>query len=1069
MHSSCFSVKRSVSKDFVKYVVFSIILFLSTSFFNIDANSGSIYNVRGNSSGYKEILCEGYRDIIFDNNILETTQQQKKEVKGKVTDVYGTPIIGANIIEKSQNNGTVTDIDGNFRLNVDEKAIIRVSYIGYLDVEVNTLEKAFFDIILEEDSRALDEVVVVGYGTQKKLNLTGSIASVSSKDLSNVPTPNVSTLLYGQLPGLITLQRSGEPGLDDVNLSIRGFSNALVVVDGVAGRNFTRLDPKEIENITILKDAASAAVYGVSGGNGVILVTTKRGNLGKPVFNYTMNYGVQHVTKYPRFVTSEEYAILKNEAAVNLGGEPIYSKEEIEKFRLGTDPDYPNFDYYDYMVRDYPPQFLQNVSVRGGTEMIRYFFLLGQTKQASMWNGGNQDYAKYNFRSNVDAKITNNFDLSVEFGSRIEDRNNLIQNSYLMASWLQYSWPIFAPKNPDGTIAPTNYGLTAYLDRELTGYIKNKQNVYEGILTLNYRFPFLKGLNLKMKGAYDVYYQDQKQWLKKYYTYAWDKQTQTSTKVGERGTDQLILDTWKSSFTRIITSLNYERTFFDIHNIKGMLLYEVSESKATNFQASRINYVVSIDQIFAGPDAGKSNQGGASDDGRESYVGRLNYDFRGKYLFEYSFRYDGSAKFPPQKRWGFFSGISAGWRISEEVFMKKIKNLENLKLRVSWGNLGSDNTGNFQFLSGYIYPSGNYIFGGTTIRGMIDSGMPNPNITWESSQIYNLGLDISLSNRSLEIETNFFYRKRDGLLTKRTTQLPSTFGAKLPSENLNSDDARGFEIFIGHNNRIGGVEYRVTSNLSWTRLKNRHIEQRDFNNQFDEWRNNNSNRWNNLYWGYKAIGQFLSMEDIQSSPIQDGRANSTLRPGDIKYDDFNKDGIVDANDMQVIGRGQTPEITYGLGFMVSWKRISFDMNWQGASHSNIQQQHFLIQPFANGMNAYAYFMDRWHRADPWNPNSEWVAGKYPSTINDGAPNNKWNSSFWLLDATYFRLKALNISCSFKNELFKKWGFQDLIVSLSGQNLLTLSKLGPIDPETPSGRLSYYPQQKTYNIGLNITF
>ena len=530
------------------------------------------------------------------------------------------------------------------------------------------------------------------------------------------------------------------------------------------------------------------------------------------------------------------------------------------------------------------------------------------------------------------------------------------------------------------------------------------------------------------------------------------------------------MDTWRSSFARIISSLNYERTFADVHNLKGLLLYEVSEGNATNFQASRINYVVPIDQIFAGPDAGKSNWGGASDDGRESYVGRLNYDFSGKYLFEYSFRYDGSAKFPPNKRWGFFSGVSAGWRISEEGFIKNnFNNLDNLKLRASWGNLGSDNTGNFQFLSGYTYPSGNYIYGGNTISGMIDTGTPNPNITWESSQIYDIGLDISLWNRQLEIETDVFYRKREGLLARRTTQLPSTFGATLPYENLNSDDARGFEIFVGHNSSIGEIKYRITSNLSWTRIKNKHLEQRDFNNQFDQWRNNSENRWNNLYWGYKAVGQFQSIDDIQASPIQDSRANSTLRPGDIKYEDFNKDGIVDGNDIQIIGRGQTPEITYGLGLMASWKRITFDMNWQGASRSNIQQQHFLIQPFANGMNAYAYFLDRWHRADPWNADSEWIPGKYPSTINDGAPNNKWNSSFWLLNATYFRLKLLSIGYSLENNLFKEWGIQNLVVSFSGQNLITLSKLGPIDPETPSGRLSYYPQQKTYNIGLNVTF
>jgi TonB-linked SusC/RagA family outer membrane protein len=1016
------------------------------------------------------ILVKSHKDerILSGRNHLA---QQQQTVSGKVTDSGGQPLPGVTVVVKGITQGTVTNADGEYSLsNIPDDGTLVFSFVGMKTQEVVVGSKTRVDVKMEDESIGIDEIVAIGYGTQKKENLTGAVSSITSDKLSVVPAANVSTLLYGNLPGLIPLQRSGQPGADDVSLSIRGFSNALVVVDGVVGRDFSRLDPNEIESFTILKDAASAAVYGVSGGNGVIIVTTKRGKIGKPTIKYTMNYGVQQVTKYPRFVNSEEYATLKNDAAVNLGGAPVYTQEEIEKYRDGTDPNYPNFDYYDYMVRDYPPQLQQNISVSGGSEKIKYFFLLGKMTQASMWKGGNQDYAKYNFRSNMDASISDNLKISVEFGGRVEDRNNLIQNSYLMASWLQYQWPIFEPKTPDGKIASTNYGLTAYLDRDLTGYIKNQRNIYEGALTINYKIPFIRGLSINIKAARDMYYQDQKQWLKKYYTYTWNETTQTSTQVGSRGTDQLILDNWKSSASRIQSSLNYERMFAKSHNVKVLLLYEVSEGQAANFGASRTNYVVPIDQIFAGPDLGKSNWGGASDDGRESYVGRVNYDYSGKYLLEYSFRYDGSAKFPPDKRWGYFSGISAGWRISEEQFIQEnFSVIDNLKLRGSWGTLGSDNTGNFQYLTGYTYPSRNYILGGGIVtNGMIDSGTPNPNITWEESQIFDFGIDISLWRRLIEIEADVFYRKRDGLLARRTTQLPSTFGATLPYENLNSDDARGFEILLGHNSELSEIKYRLSTNFSYARLKNRHLEQRDFHNQYDNWRNNGEDRWNNLYWGYKAIGQFQSMEDIYSSPVQDRRANSTLRPGDIKYDDFNKDGVIDNNDTQIIGRGSTPELNYGLGLNVVWKRITIDMNWQGASHFNIQQQHFLIQPFANGMNAYAYFMDRWHHEDPTDPNSKWIPGKYPATINDGAPNNKLNSSFWLLDATYFRLKSLSLSYSIENEFFKRYGIQGLSVSLSGQNLLTFSGLGSIDPETPSGRLSYYPQQKTYNFGISIT-
>ncbi|HYH56743.1 MAG TPA: SusC/RagA family TonB-linked outer membrane protein, partial [Anseongella sp.] len=539
----------------------------------------------------------------------------------------------------------------------------------------------------------------------------------------------------GKLPGLVAVQRSGQPGYDDPSLSIRGFGSALVVVDGVAGRDFSRLDPAEIESITILKDAASAAVYGVSGGNGVILVTTKQGVLGKPVFNYSLDYGLQHVTRYPRFVNSEEYAILKNEASLNLGGGPVYSQEEIEKFRNGTDPNYPNFDYYDYFVRDYAPQMNQRLTVRGGSENIKYFFLLGGITQESMWEGGGQDFSKYNFRSNVDAKINDNLSISVDIGANRQIRNNLIQDSYLMASWLQYSWPVFEPKTPDGKIASTNYGLTAYLDRDLTGYIQGKRNIFQGSLSLNYKIPFIEGLSARVKASQDLLFEDSKDWLKKYLTYNWDAATQTSVEAGSRGTDELGLYHTKSQATNIQASFNYVKSFAGLHNVNALLLYEESEYKADNFNAKRINYVVPIDQIFAGPDLGKTNGGGAEDDGRQSWVGRINYNYAERYLFEYSFRYDGSPRFPVDTRWGFFSGISGGWRISEEAFLKdRFSSLDNLKLRLSWGKLGNDNTGKFQYLTGFTYPSTSYILGGEVVTaGMTDTGTPNPFITWEES------------------------------------------------------------------------------------------------------------------------------------------------------------------------------------------------------------------------------------------------------------------------------------------------------------------------------------------------
>jgi TonB-linked SusC/RagA family outer membrane protein len=1005
---------------------------------------------------------------------------QAQSVSGTVVSATDNqPLNGVTVQLEGSTRATATDGAGHYSLsNVSANDSLTFSFVGFEPQTVATNGRTTINISLKATASSLDQVVVVGYGTQKKVNLTGSVSTISAKDLSVVPAASVSTLLAGKLPGLIAVQRSGEPGQDDAGLTIRGFGPALVVVDGIPGRDFTRLDPSEIESITVLKDAASAAVYGVSGGNGVILVTTKRGTVGKPELNYQFNYGLQHVTRYPKFVNSEQYVTLKNEASVNSGGPILYTPEVIEKYRQGTDPQYPNFDYYDYFVHDYTPQVQQNISVRGGSKNIQYYFLLGGINQASMWKvkGDPQDYKNYNFKSNVDARINDDLDISVDFSANSQYRNSLIQSAYLMSSWLQYQWPIFAPTTPDGKIASTNYGLVAYLDRDLTGYVKDNFNTFQGSLSLNYKIPFVPGLSAKATFARDIYYDNTKNWLKKYYTYTWDEATQESIKGTPRGTDELTLYNMQKQITHIQTSLNYTKSIAEKHNINALLLYEESEFDSTNFSANRQGYVVPIDQIFAGPSLNQLTNGGAADDGRQSLVGRLNYDFEGKYLFEYSFRYDGSPRFPPATRWGYFSGISGGWRLSEENFIKdNFSAINNLKLRLSWGKLGNDVTGKFQYLTGYNYPSQTYILGGNTVTsGMTSKEAPNPNITWETSETYNAGLDLDMWGRLLGATVDVFYRKRSGILAKRSLQLPSTYGDLLPDENLNSDHAKGFELVLNHSYHLSEVHYDISANFNYTKTRWDHVESKIFSSDYDNWKNNQNGRNENILWALNAIGQFQSQEEINSSPIQDGKQNSTLRPGDIKFEDFNKDGVIDGDDNIPIGRNVTaaqayPEITYGFSINLNWKKFGMIMNWQGAANLSVLEDSYLIHPFNNGMNAYAYFMDRWHLSDLSDPNSAWIPGKYPSTINAGAPNNKQVSSFWLKNAAYLRLKSFALYYTIDTKSLKKIGLEKVDITLSGQNLLTFTGLDYIDPEAPSGRLSYYPQQLTYNAGINVTF
>ncbi len=998
-------------------------------------------------------------------------------VTGTVLDENGTPLEGATVQVTGKSGGTLSNENGVFSISVEsESDMLSIDFVGYISQNIRVGNQRSITVTLQpnRETEKMNEVVVVGYGKQKRANVTGAIATMGAKQLSVVPAGNTANLLAGQLPGLIAVQRSSEPGNDNPELSIRGFGNALVVVDGIVGRDFNRLDPNEIESISILKDAASTAVYGVNGGNGVVLVTTKKGTRGKPEFNYTFNYGVQKVTSYPRLVNSAEFAELKNEAAVNIGGTPVFSDEDIQKFKDGSDPiNFPNIDYYKLFVKDYTPQKQHNLSVRGGSESIRYFFNVSKFDQEAMWRGGNQNYGRYNFRSNVEANVGKNLLISVDLGGRTEDRNNLVQDAYLMASWMQYQWPINNPYTPDGKIQNTNYGLIAYLDQDMTGYIKNRINTYQANVTIDYKIPFVPGLSAKLTGAHDLLINDNKHWMKEYGLYAWDPVNNVSVRTGSRESNFLNMQNSKAIRTRLQGSLNYARKFAEKHNVTGLLLYEEMEDRNTALSGQRIGYVVPIDQIFAGPSLNQSTGGSASDNGRRSYVGRATYDYLGKYLLEYSFRYDGSPLFPEAGRWGYFSGYSGGWRVSDENFFKdNVKVLDFLKLRASYGVTGIDNTVSpFQYIAGYNYPSGNYIYGGTTVsQGFTDAGIPNPAVTWQENKITNIGAELGFWNRMLEVEIDVFKRYQSGLFGTRATQIPSTFGASLPAENINSDIVKGFEVVVRHNHNINQVNYNVSANVSFAKRQWDHFETRAFTSDYDKWMNDVNGRYTNRATGFvKYIGQFQNQEEIDNSPIQDGNGNRTLLPGDFKFEDFNGDGIIDGRDIQPTGLGTTPEIMYGLNINLSWKKFNVAMNWQGAANFQVHLQHFLIQPFANDMSTYAYWLDRWRRADPKDPNSEWIPGRYPATRNDGTPNNNRASTYWLRDASYFRLKSLNIGYTIDHPMLSKAGMKAINIFVSGQNLLTFTGLEYMDPETPSGRLSVYPLMKTYNAGISVTF
>lgn len=527
-------------------------------------------------------------------------------------------------------------------------------------------------------------------------------------------------------------------------------------------------------------------------------------------------------------------------------------------------------------------------------------------------------------------------------------------------------------------------------------------------------------------------------------------------------------------------SLNYNRSFLDKHNISALFLYEQREDLDDYISAYRQFAIDALDQINAGMDKNKTNNGVESELANVSFVGRINYDYMSKYLFEFAFREDGSAKFYKNNRWGFFPSVSVGWRISEEAFVKNNTSIfDNLKLRASYGVMGDDQAldkdGNptvkpFQYLTGYNYPGGtNYIFGSDVINSVITKGLANLDYTWLTSKIVNVGIDASLWNRMLEVNFDVFYRKRDGLIAYRSGSLPNTFGASFPQENLNSDDYRGFELVLGHTNKVGDWTYSVKGNMSFTRVKDRHVEQADPINSYTNWRNNKTDRWQNMEFGYKCVGQFQNQNEINTWAVQDGAGNTTLMPGDLMYDDFNGDGVINEYDLQPISRSNTPEIYFGLDLSASWRGFDLSVLMQGAANYNTYMTGIMGAALFNGSSALECFMDRWHRSDPYNPDSEWIPGKYPSTYNSGKTSNNRMSSFNSISSYYLRVKNLEFGYTFPNKWMSKVGISNLRLYVSGNNLLTFDNLPFGDPEAPSSDRILYPQLRIWNVGVNVSF
>lgn len=1033
--------------------------------------------LKGSNLSY---VVEGNNIILTKNlktqSLDQAIEQKKITVTGTILDDAGLPIIGATVMEEGTTNGTITDIDGNYSISVQKNAKLTFSYIGYNKQSISVNGKTSINISMKEDLRQLEEVVVVGYGTQKKGSITGAVSGIETQDIVKAPTTDISTSLGGKLPGLRVVTRSGEPGNSGAEVDIRGFGKALVIVDGVPS-SFEQIDPNEIENISILKDA-SAAVYGVQAANGVILVTTKRGKDGKTKVNFNSTFNWQRPTIYPKMVNAAQFIELTDEDKVNRGEAPIYGPEELAKWKAGG-PGYESTDWYGQTVRSWAPMQQYNVNARGGNEKLSFFSSLGYVNQEGMWKSKSLNFDRFNFRTNVDAKITDDFSASVSLSGRKEKRDAPSTDMNLTMASLQRVHPTHQPyvngnKDYLSEVNVPFFNPLAQTDKSVVGYNKSTWEVFEGSLTLNYDASrYVKGLSAKVLGYYNSTNYLGTVFNKQFNLYKYDEAKEEyypSYKGNDPSNIQKTNDKYENKVFQ--GSINYNNTFAQKHDVSALFLIETRQNKSSWFNAYREFAIDAIDELGSGVDENKNNNGSSGYSGNIGYIGRLNYGYDNRYLAEVSFRYDGSSKFPSGSRWGFFPSVSAGWRISEESFIKdNFDFIDNLKLRASWGKLGDDaDASGFQYLTGYNYPNGKYIFGDKVVPTLVSKGLANPDITWYKSTLYNVGVELSLWNGLLSTEFDVFYRKRTDLLATRAASLPGTFGASLPKENLNSDSDRGFELVLSHRNNLdNGINYSITSNVSYTRSKYNHVERNASVNQYQDWRNNTNNRWKNIHWGYKSIGQFQSYDEIATAPVQDGKGNTTLNPGDIRYKDYNGDGVIDDTDKHIIGRGSKPEIMYGIDLFAQWKGVDVSVFMQGAANFNVYLQDQMTQPLFNGESTIKDMMNRWHHEDPYDSTSRWIPGKHPSTYASGKENNKLYSSHWLQNASYLRIKEIQVGYTLPKEILHKAGIENLRVFVSGYNLFTFTGMKLLDPETASTNGRYYPQQKVLSAGLNLTF
>jgi TonB-linked SusC/RagA family outer membrane protein len=1067
---------------------------------------------------------------------------QNFSVTGKVVDEAGKPLPGAAIRVSGESTGVTTNPNGEFALSVpNSKSVLIVTYIGYVTKQLNVNGNKSLTIELVEDQKDLGEVVVVAYGTQKRTSVTGAVGTVSASEIRKNAVSDITNTITGRTPGVRITQLSAQPGKFDSSIDIRGFATyqndgitpqpngavggPLFVIDGIprAQADFARLDPNEIESFSVLKDA-TAAIYGLQAANGVILVTTKKGSVGKLKVDYNFQLGIARRGKIPQLSNAAEYTQLYDEKQFNdnLSGRqdpftPLYSKQQVADYVSGK---LPSTDWTAVIFKKQNAQQQHNLTLSGGSEKLQYFTSMGYFNEGGFLNSDIESSKKYNFRQSITATIFTGLTLNANIGFNdvvYTTPNTASGNIAALAGRTTWRYaPILSPYSNNDPNFPARLdpnvsqqqNLIPALDRNLGGYDDNNSRRFTSVFNLNYVIPFVQGLSARAAFAYDNNYSLDQTFNRAFnlYTYTGGVQVPTLNNAPSNFTERFD----EGIKNDVQLGLNYQRSFGK-HNLSLLALYETVYN-ASDFTQTYIQY--SVDQ-FQTNNAGIATtaqvSGTKNANSNISYVGRLNYDYGGKYLAEAGFRYQGSSYFAPDNRYGFFPYGSVGYRISEEPFMKKFTWLDNLKFRGSYGKLGDDVAaaqGFPSFLAGYNYPATGSTLapgaGGSTIGSVFGtSGITKgvgftsvvPSLTWYVSKTADVAVEASFLKGLITIEADLFRRDRSGLLAGQIASIPGNFGAALPKVNLNSDRTQGYEITLGHHNRLGDFIYNVSANMGFSRTQYLHYEETAATDPYNNYRTKFSNRYFDQIFGYVVTGQFQNYQEIYSSPIQDGTGNRTILPGDWKYQDLNGDGVIDQRDQKVIANGgNRPLVYFGLTLDFQYKNFDLTALIQGATNYHITYQDQLGRPFyQSDSNPAELYFDRWHRTDLFDVNSPWIAGRFPSSgarqnykdigytgIGNGGNGNASNTTYLqygntrnVFDGTYARLKQMQIGYTLPRKILSKLHVNKLRIFATGYNLLTVNskELDFVDPEYTDTRLyGYnYPLVRNYNIGAQLTF